>query len=421
MTGLVFVIRWSGWLEPYELNAYDHLMQVQWKNRPEPTDDKLLLVIHDGNEPLPNIQNMEFRGTQSIPDEAFDLAAKKLYEKFSPLAIGFMNVQPDSTDNYISEEEYPELVSRLKDEDGNLFTVCQMPTDGNAGKGSILNSNRNHVGLANFLDDNTSGNKLLRRQLISNNNNAASECTSKFSISALISFFYSQEIKSIDIQQTENKNIDDRQLQFAARLLPRLTNEAGGYSRSIDANGSYQLLLNYRRTEDLERPTDIISLSQLLDDEIDSERIKTYQDRIVLIGSTVPTDPHVTVHATPYKNSRGERIEIPGLIANAHMISQLVHWIDGDRPLIKWWQVWQESFWILLWASIGGMSVLKPFKPFYISIFSVLAITGLSLLCNYAMKYGWWIPIVPPAIALLGTPILSVYLSVRYLRRSWQE
>ncbi|NJO70969.1 MAG: CHASE2 domain-containing protein [Oscillatoriales cyanobacterium RM1_1_9] len=99
--------------------------------------------------------------------------------------------------------------------------------------------------------------------------------------------------------------------------------------------------------------------------------------------------------------SRGN--EVPGVLVQAHMVSQLVSAVKDGRPLIWWWPSWLEILWIGVWAGIGGAIAWK-FRPFW----KGSLILGTSFMTLYTICYltlwklGGWLPLVPAGLILLA-------------------
>ncbi|MEO1404800.1 MAG: CHASE2 domain-containing protein, partial [Cyanobacteria bacterium J06635_1] len=134
-----------------------------------------------------------------------------------------------------------------------------------------------------------------------------------------------------------------------------------------------------------------VSLDALLRNEVSPELIR---DRIVLIGYTDFSDRNSDDFNTPYKDS------IPGVYLHGQMISQLINAALEDRPLIRWWPIWGEMGWILLWSGVGGLVFWGLVRPGRVLAASLGAVGLLTLAC-YGFLVGpvVWVPWVP---ALLG-------------------
>ncbi|MBP0001963.1 MAG: CHASE2 domain-containing protein [Cyanobacteria bacterium SID2] len=176
-------------------------------------------------------------------------------------------------------------------------------------------------------------------------------------------------------------------------VIPRFQSNDGSYVRA-DASG-YQFLANYRGS--IER-IPIVQLRDVLANEVPAELIR---DRIVTIGMTASSIRDMFV--TPYSRQLLEsQKEVPGVFVQAEFIGQLLDASLEDRPLMRVWPEPLEVLWIVGWATFGAFVSWQ--------LRSVKRVTGAILaasivligVCYGAYLYSWWIPLVPPALSMLG-------------------
>ncbi len=173
----------------------------------------------------------------------------------------------------------------------------------------------------------------------------------------------------------------------------------GSYIQADD--GGYQVLLNYRGPSNSFK---IVSLSDVLDGKISPTLM---QDRIVLIGATATSLNDFFY--TPYSdNSITTPERMTGVEIQANIISQYLSAVLNDRKLLKTWSDPVEYFWIFLWTGIsatlswslryaGGSAIsVEKGGAFILLVVILIGSTYLAFL------QGWWIPVVPPFIALVG-------------------
>lgn len=143
----------------------------------------------------------------------------------------------------------------------------------------------------------------------------------------------------------------------------------------------------------------------------DSQIEELVKDRIILIGVTIS---NVDSHLTPY---RGEFVqaETPGVVIQAHMISQIVSAVLDQRSLLWWLPQWLEAVWIGCWAVIGGVVVWKWRSPsqkysrssttntatLKLGLSICLSLIILHGVCFMFLLWGGWFPLVPAALALI--------------------
>jgi len=176
----------------------------------------------------------------------------------------------------------------------------------------------------------------------------------------------------------------------------------GGYV-GADARG-YQFLLDFR---EVRRSFPSFSLTALLSGEIAPEAIK---DKIVLVG--VAAESVKDFFYTPYSRGFHAKQQIPGIALHAHIVSQLLRsGLEGSAPVATMSE-WYEGCWGLLWSVLGGIVGLRVRSPWRFLLLAASGLLILSLAVYCAFLRGWWIPLVPPAMALLiSATILTAYMS----------
>ncbi|MEM9509628.1 MAG: EAL domain-containing protein, partial [Cyanobacteria bacterium P01_E01_bin.35] len=143
-----------------------------------------------------------------------------------------------------------------------------------------------------------------------------------------------------------------------------------------------------------------VTLSEVLAGEVDPSLIK---DKIVLIGNTAPSIKDIL--STPYY--QGDQSFMPGVVAHAQMVSQILSVISNEASLFWFWSEWIESLWIWFWSLLALVIAWKLRHPLAIVIVGVAAGGGLGLTYATAFAFGGWIPFVP-AVASFATTIATV-------------
>ncbi|MGL5082520.1 MAG: CHASE2 domain-containing protein [Microcoleaceae cyanobacterium] len=140
------------------------------------------------------------------------------------------------------------------------------------------------------------------------------------------------------------------------------------------------------------------------DPPIDPNSVK---GKIVLIGISAPN--FQPSYPTPYG-------DMPGVMIQAHGVSQILSAVEDGRSLLNWWQPWQEDIWILLWASLGGLLawLVRP------SLAWVLVGAVLWILSRYCylllLEQSLWVPLVPAAIGFVTAFGLVSLVLYRHLK-----
>ncbi|MDZ8055927.1 MAG: CHASE2 domain-containing protein [Aulosira sp. ZfuVER01] len=207
-------------------------------------------------------------------------------------------------------------------------------------------------------------------------------------------------------------------LQLGKGIFPIFEANDGGYV-GADA-GSYQILLNYRGTINRFRK---VSINDVLQNRIPSGLL---QDKIVLIGSTAESlkDLFLTPYSSILLNSPQR---MAGVAIHANLISQILSSALEGRPEIKTLPEPLEWLWILAWSIVGATlcwqhrhsspenKKLRLLANTTSSIvFATSCLVGGSFV---AFIFAWWIPVVPPLLALTGSAIAVT----QYIARSAAE
>lgn len=378
---LVLVIRLMGWLYPLELAAYDQFMR--WK--PSETKDQRLLLVEIDDEDITTQNKLYPIGVRggSLPDPALALLLDKL-QAAQPRVIG-LDMYRDF------ETNQPKLAYHFQ-HSANFVVLCKLPEETAAGVSSPpeLPSNQasRRLGFSDFSFDQST---IVRRQLLINIP-PPPECNTNSAFSLAIARQYlATQGKPYRVSYAPNTSWI-QEVQFGDTHFRCLYPCTAAYCniRTNIGNGC-QTLLNFRSNQgNFNNFIDRVRLRDVLTNQIPVEQIR---DRVVLIGVTSRTSVN-DYSLTPVG-------ELPGVIIQAQMISQLTSAALDGRSLIWWWPLWGEGLWIIIWASAGGAIVWTIQRPQLLSIAGVVALTSLGLISYtvFAVSSGW-LPLVPPAIAL---------------------
>lgn len=364
VTTVVMGVRYLGILENMELQAFDRLMQ----QRPPEIIDSSILVIeatdsdtNDYGYPLSDSILAETL-TQIIPH--------------NPKVIGLHMHRGQPRD-----EGYPSLIN-LFNQNPNLISLCSHTTSEQVYSpplGLSQNQIQQQLGFSDWYDT-KSHDGVIRRQVLSSDPQLSpknSECITSLSFSTQLA------LKFLELDSLEA-------LQYS-----RLSKRAGGY-QTLDGR-SNQILINYR-VPWIKQKKEIakkISLSEVIKGQFDPRII---QNKIVFI--TVTAGSAKDYYPTPYG-------EMAGVWIHAHMVSQIVHNIQYDRPLIwvlpQWKEVqWGDALWIFSWSLIAGSMVcFCPRKLWLLTLINIAIIFGLYQLCLQLLILGGWMPLIPSLLSML--------------------
>lgn len=384
----VIVLRWGGFLQLLELTAYDRFFR--WRP-PEPTDARIALV--EINE-----SDIRKAGQWPISDRVLAELLNKL-KKQQPRAIGLdiyrdLRVEPGHEELVKVFKTTPNLIGIekvVKDAYGE--SLAPPPTLDKLGQ----------VGASNILIDEDGK---VRRALLSVK---PKHSKSIYSFSVKLALIY------LKAEGIEERVIDANNAKIGlgkAVFVPLRGNE-GGY---VGADtGGYQILFNYRSHHcrlSLQKQCHVfptVSMTEVLEDRIPPNLMRS---RIVLIGASA--ESLKDRFFSPYSNSY---LTAPtGVEIHADLVSQIISAAIDGRPLIQVWEDPLEAMWIVFWSFLGATLgwVFLRIRWKVGSIF--LAGSILTASCYVAFLGGWWIPVIPPLLALFGSGVtIAVYIA--YLER----
>jgi CHASE2 domain-containing sensor protein/class 3 adenylate cyclase len=178
----------------------------------------------------------------------------------------------------------------------------------------------------------------------------------------------------------------------------------GGY-RNADARG-YQFLLDFG---DMERPFPSYSVSDVLSGKIPRDAFK---DRIVLIGVTAVSMRDFFI--TPFNKTMESDQQIAGVELHARIVSQLLRSALEGHKSFRYMNERHEWAWIFLWGLFGGALGLLGRSLSRFFLLGIASFFLLILVTFGAFRMGWWIPLVPPALAWAASDAaVTAYISYR--------
>ncbi len=402
ITGLVTGARFAGLLQPLELKALDLVLQMRPK---EPRDKRILVVeVTEKDIQAQAKQDPTKPADVSLSTRSLEQLLAKL-EPLQPRVIG-LDLYRDRVG-----KEFPQLAERLKNSD-RLIAVC-FTADPNSNRPDVAPPPEipteqaiARLGFSNVLTD---PDGIVRRHLLSMDETQG--CPAPYAFSTQLALHYLAK---------QNINLEfkpDGTWKLGKALINPIGFPTGGYF-SLDGRG-HQILLNYRSPENgssfssLAEMADRISLGASLSGGLTPESVK---DRIVLIGTTAHTKTFRDYFTTPYTREQGGQ-DIPGVMVHAQMVSQLLSAALDGRPLLWTGTLWAETLWIVAWSLLGGLLALYLRQFAVLSLASGAAISTLFGICFVLLiQFGWWVPLLPPAIATVGSTGI-VFISRRWIAR----
>lgn len=394
VAGLAILLRMSGVLQTLELSTLDVLFQL----RPVPPPDPRILIIGINENDLTTL------GTWPIPDDTLAELLEKIKAQ-EPRAIGLdiyrdMPVEPGFEQLKTVFETTPNLIG-IRKVVGNQQQAEIAPSP-------ILNS-LDQVGANDFPWD--MDNKIRRGFLYLSDE----EGTLVFSLAFKLAMIY-LEGEGIAPQMK-----DETRIELGKAVFSPFSAYDGGYVRASDEG--YQILLNYRGPQ---RSFESISLMDVLENRIPPDLMR---DRIVLIGSTAISLKDFSL--TPYSNTlSGIPEAMAGIEIHANLTSHLIAAALEGESKIHTASEGVEWLWIFLWGAVGagftcqwrdikGLPYISfPRTGVMISLASLVLIVSVYS----AFMLSWWIPLVTPLLALLGSAIATIgYTLLENLQLSYKQ
>jgi len=367
VAGAVILIRLLGILQPSEWALFDQYFR--WRPL-EPVDRRILIIGIDEQD----LQKYGF----PISD---DILAKLLQKvnAAKPKAIG-LDVYRDLP----LEAGQSELAKAFKTIP-NLIGIEFLETDK---KSRVLPpkilENKNKIGFNNSARD---ADGKLRRGLLYINTNDGKIHTS-FALHLAFIYLKNEGIKS------ENSPQNPKELKLGNTVFHWFQPNDGAYIRAD--NSGYQFLVNLRGPA---KTVPRVSLRDLLDNRVPPDVIK---NRIIIIGSTSPSVKDIEF--TSYSDGVFKASEpMYGVELQAQLTSQIISAVLDGRTLIKVWPEPFEWLWIFGWSWVGAALSWKqqsPRRSVGLIILITIGITGATYL---AFLGGWWIPVIPANLALVGS------------------
>jgi CHASE2 domain-containing sensor protein len=378
VTALIIAMRSLGILQSSELMSFDHLM----RSRPYEAQDQRILVV-GVTEADVRAQPPKERGGASLSDKSLALVVGKL-EQFKPRAIGLDIYR----ENPISAD-YADLAKTMEKSD-RFFAICKTSEENkNPGVPAPPEVPVQRQGFSDVLADPDGA---IRRQLLAMA--PALPCLTDKSFSFRLASRYLADF-GIRPQLTFENHF-----QFGNVVFKNLEENSGGY-HGIDYLG-HQVLLNWRSSPEI---APHVTLKQVLNNELTPDLVR---DRIVIIGTTA--ESFHDYWSTPYSAQRLPHQAMPGIIVQAHMVSQILSAVLDRRPLLSVLPKWGEVLWIWYWSIGGGLIAWYFRSPLHLGIAIACGLAILYGVCLYVLVQGLWIPLIPSALVFVACSlIVTVY------------
>ncbi|MEG4087007.1 CHASE2 domain-containing protein [Microcoleus sp. POL10_C6] len=363
----VIVMRWFGCFQVWEWAAFDHF--VRWRPA-EPIDSRIVIVeIKEAD-----LQKYGY----PISDAVLAQLLQKLHAG-KPRAIGLdiyrdLPTQPGNAELLKTFKTIPNLIGIELMPDETRFGVRPPP---------VLDK-LDRIGFNNVVID---ADSTVRRTLLYA---WPGDGKTHQSFALRLALLY---LKSEGISPQSAK-ANPKYLQLGKGVFRPFQPNDGAYVRA-DSRG-YQILTNLRGPRGSFRTA---SMSDVLSGTVPADFVRS---RVVLIGSNAPSLKDF------YQNSYssgwfGPPQQIPGVELQAHFLSQILSAAIDGRGGINVWSEAAELLWILVW-SWAGANVSWNLRSLGRSAYCLLSIClGLSASLYLVFLRGWWLPLIPPILSLVGS------------------
>ena len=366
VAALILGMRELQWLERWELNLYDQMLRL----RPsEPLDKRLLVVGINGND------NRKY--SDPLSDDLINKLLGKI-QSYKPRIIGLNIPRPGQKNLAIGQNR------------NNIITVCTHSTKIKEEIPPPPKFPQYYIGFNDLLPDDD---RIIRRSLltseIDSSKNSDNKCQAEYSFATLLAIDYLKK-EGIHYQFNETQ-----QFQLGKKILTSLQKNSGSY-KGLDSQG-YQILLNYRHLDRrLDKFVRTISLSDIFENRV---KPNLFQDKLVIIGIT-DRNKYYPVY-TPYTNSDEPQYSTAPVYIHAQIVSQLISSVLDDRPLIRYLPERFEVVWIWFWAAMGAFFGWRLRHPMVLLVTGGIVFAALVGICYGVFLQAIWIPLVPPALALV--------------------
>ena len=394
VTGVIVGVRQLGALEGLELQAYDALL----RSRPEQEPDDRVLVVEYSEADIAQIKEFP------ISDGTLAKLLQKL-EEYEPRAIG-IDILRDVPQGTGREN----LINVLQQND-NILAVCKMSSLTEPGVPAAPGVPQEQIGFADMVFD---LDVTVRRAIVISvptpletpvdNPHLCQISEIDGYENQLPSFAFNLALFHLEQEDVFVDYTETGEMILGSTVLTRLEEDSGGYHQSGAVD--YQIMLDYRSGENAIKK---VTVTDVLEGKVDPSLVK---DRVILVGYTATTANDD--FATPFSAAAQDRVEMPGVVIHAHIVSQLLSTVLEGRPLIWYWSQGTEILWIFLWSVVGGTLAWKIRRPWILIPVAVVA-GGVLYGISYTLfvQQSGWIPLVPPAIGLALTTF-SVVIIDRY-------
>jgi len=417
---LTLGLRQANLLQRWELTAYDQLVRIGAQLAPEAQDSRLVVITIDKDdvdfqENHPD-KAMNPKDDDSISDAALEQLMKTLITeaKTSPAVVG-LDIKRDKpiSPNYQqlknlikNSEEHPLLlVCHVAGTDNNSSEPFAQPTDASSQATSVAFSDL--PAAQNGVDAGI----IRRAALAFESESTLCPAFNSLAFAAATRYFWHQGFHANWNADTYDFEIVSPEPNTKTSVLPFLPSKlhVGGYRLTEDYGSGNQLFIHYRRRQ--QGPSDIapqLSLTQVLTGDFSPG---TFDNKVVLIGVDRKSTSHIGDHHPVPQGGK-----VPGVFVHANIISQIISYVEDDRPLI--WALPQATgdrivvLLVSLFSGIGMAWLLANKKGTVVAIaYSIGGVITLFIISLGAfITAALWLPLIPTLLGwtLSGATVFAV-------------
>jgi adenylate cyclase len=358
-------VREAGWLQGAELRAYD--LFAAWRADPRPPAAQVALV---------RIREEEIaRYGHPLPDAVLAQALERLAGS-NPRAIGvdLYRVAPAEEAQRAGWEALARAAA-----DPHVVFIEKLPEEAEPGVPAPAFATPDQVGFSDLPVD---PDGVVRRGLLFLWSEEG-EASLSFPLKLALRFLREEGLElSADPEHPERVRLG------AASLRP-FEPDDGSYT-GADAGG-YQLLLDWRRA-----PGSFprFALAELLAGEIPAEDLA---GRVVILGTSAPSvkDEFRTAH------SAGAPVE--GIEVHAEIVEELLRLAQGTAVPTRFAGAFGEALWLLAWSLAAALLARFVRAPLALAALAAALLAALFGGGYALFLAGFWLPVVPPALAAAGS------------------
>lgn len=374
VTGAVMGARWMGMLESLEKKAFDELTQIM----PDKGLDSRLLIVEATADDFKKLNN-----EYPLQDKTIVRVIEKL-NKHQPRTIG-LDIYRD-----IPQGQGRDYLIKYLQKHNRVIPICMFPSpkipEGIAPPPYLTD----RPGFGDILED---SDRTIRRHLLAMKPYASSKCQASSSLSLQLALHYLKN----NSNSTQNGfsrlsvEFEKKYWKIGKTKFQNLEINPGFYQK--EKLGGFQIILNYRSRKSLIDIAERVTITQILNDQVDPSYIR---DKIVLIGVTDPTRGNENYN-TLYNQ------EIPSLMFLAQRVSQIITAVEDSIPLMWFLPQWGDTILILIWSVVGSFCAIRFQSRLHLALAQGALLTILYGVCVFCLlTVGCVLPLLPSGLALLG-------------------